>query len=55
MLVDLQGELIGVPTLAIINPQFKSPASGVGCAILSSRVEFIVPQLIQSGRVTDME
>ena len=52
-LVDLQGELIGVPTLAIINPQFNSPASGVGFAIPSSRVEFIVPQLIQSGRVTD--
>ena len=52
-LVDLQGELIGVPTLAIINPQFNSPANGVGFAIPSSRVEFIVPQLIQSGRVTD--
>ena len=51
--VDLQGELIGVPTLAIINPQFNSPASGVGFAIPSSRVEFIMPQLIQSGRVTD--
>ena len=52
-LVDLQGELIGVPTIAIINPQFNAPASGVGFAIPSSRVEFIVPQLIQSGRVTD--
>ncbi len=27
-LVDLQGELIGVPTLTIINPTFNSPASG---------------------------
>jgi S1-C subfamily serine protease len=52
-LVDLKGELVGVPTLTIINPQFESPASGIGFAIPSSRVEFIVPQLIQSGKVTD--
>lgn len=52
-LIDLQGELVGIPTLTIINPQFNSPASGVGFSIPSSRVEFIVPQLIQSGKVTD--
>ncbi len=52
-LVDLQGGLVGVPTLTIINPQFESPASGIGFSIPSSRVEFIVPQLIQSGKVTD--
>ena len=52
-LVDLQGELVGVPTLTIINPQFESPASGIGFSIPSSRVEFIVPQLIESGKVTD--
>jgi len=50
-LVDLQGELIGVPTLTIISPQFNAPASGVGFAIPSDRVKFIVPQLIDSGRV----
>ena len=52
-LIDLQGELVGIPTLTILNPQFNSPASGVGFSIPSSRVEFIVPQLIQSGKVTD--
>jgi S1-C subfamily serine protease len=52
-LVDLQDELVGVPTLTIVNPQFNAPASGVGFAIPSSRVEFIVPQLIQSGKVTN--
>jgi S1-C subfamily serine protease len=52
-LVDLQGELIGVPTLTIVNPTFNSPASGVGFAIPSNRVKFIVPQLIQDGRVTN--
>ena len=51
-LVDLQGELIGVPTLTIINPTFNSPASGVGFAVPSTRVKFIVPQLIATGRVT---
>jgi S1-C subfamily serine protease len=52
-LVDLKGELVGVPTLTIINPQFEAPASGIGFSIPSSRVDFIVPQLIQSGKVTD--
>jgi S1-C subfamily serine protease len=51
-LVDLQGELIGVPTLTIINPTFNSPASGVGFAIASNRVKLIVPQLIATGHVT---
>ena len=50
-LVDLKGELIGVPTLTIINPEFNAPASGVGYAIPSDRVKFIVPQLIESGKV----
>jgi S1-C subfamily serine protease len=50
-LVDLQGELIGVPTLTIISPTFRTPASGVGFAIPSNLVKFIVPQLIATGRV----
>jgi len=51
-LVDLQGNLVGIPTLAAIDPEFKTPANGVGFAIPSNRVSFIVPQLISSGRVT---
>src|SRR6266571_2533344 len=51
-LVDFQGELIGVPTLTIINPTFNSPASGVGFAVPSNRVKLIVPQLIATGHVT---
>jgi len=51
-LVDLQGELIGVPTLTILNPTFNSPASGIGFAVPSNRVKFIVPQLIATGHVT---
>ncbi len=52
-LVDLHGDLIGVPTLTIINPQFQAPASGIGFSIPSSCVEFIVPQHIQYGKVVN--
>lgn len=52
-LVDLQGDLVGIPTLTIVNPSSNTPASGVGFAIPANRAEFIVPQLIQSGRVTN--
>ena len=51
-LVDLQGHLIGVPTLTIVNPTFNAPASGVGFAVPSNRVKFIVPQLIATGHVS---
>ncbi len=53
-LVDLQGELVGIPTLTIVNPSFNTPASGVGFSIPTNRAEFIVPQLIQSGKVTNI-
>jgi len=51
-LVNLQGELVGIPTLSAIDPQFKTPANGVGFAIPSNRVSLIAPQLIQTGKVT---
>jgi S1-C subfamily serine protease len=51
-LVDLQGNLIGIPTLTAIDPEFNTPASGVGFAIPSNRVNFIVPQIIANGHVT---
>jgi putative serine protease PepD len=51
-LVDLQGNLIGVPTLAAIDPEFRTPANGVGFAIPANRVKFIAPQLIDQGKVT---
>lgn len=52
-LVDLQGDLVGIPTLTIVNPAFNTPASGLGFSIPANRAAFIVPQLIQSGKVTD--
>jgi S1-C subfamily serine protease len=51
-LVDLQGNVIGIPTLSAIDPQFKTPTNGVGFAIPSNRVQFIMPQLIETGKVT---
>jgi S1-C subfamily serine protease len=51
-LIDLQGNLIGIPTLTAIDPEFNAPASGVGFAIPSNRVNFIVPQIIANGKVT---
>ncbi|HEY4385530.1 MAG TPA: trypsin-like peptidase domain-containing protein, partial [Ktedonobacteraceae bacterium] len=51
-LVDLQGNLVGIPTLTAIDPEFNTPANGVGFAIPSNRVNYIVPQIIQSGKVS---
>lgn len=50
-LVDLSGNLIGIPTLVAVNSESNTPANGVGFAIPSNRVNFIVPQLIDNGRV----
>jgi S1-C subfamily serine protease len=51
-LVNLQGELVGIPTYSAIDPQFQAPANGVGFAIPSNRVRFIAPQLIENGKLT---
>jgi S1-C subfamily serine protease len=51
-LVDLQGEVIGIPTLTAIDPEFNAPANGVGFAIPSNRVKFIAPQIINTGTVS---
>jgi S1-C subfamily serine protease len=51
-LVDLQGNVIGIPTLGAIDPEFNQAANGVGFAIPSNQVDFIARQLIQDGKVT---
>lgn len=51
-LVDLQGNLVGIPTLTAIDPEFNTPANGVGFAIPINRAKFISTQLITSGKVT---
>jgi S1-C subfamily serine protease len=50
-LVDMQGNVIGIPTLAAIDPEFNTPANGVGFAIPSNRVSFIAGQIIATGKV----
>jgi S1-C subfamily serine protease len=48
-LVDLQGNVVGIPTLTAIDPEFNTPANGVGFAIPVNRVKTILPQFIQTG------
>nr|WP_276612018.1 trypsin-like peptidase domain-containing protein [Kineococcus vitellinus] len=52
-LVDLDGEVIGIPTLAAISPEQGGAAPGIGFAIPSNTAEDIAGQLIRDGRVTD--
>ena len=51
-LVDSTGAVIGVPTLAALDPELGgSAAPGIGFAISSNTVRSIAPQLIARGRV----
>lgn len=53
-LVDLNSQVIGIPTLAAIDPDLGgSAAPGIGFAIPASTVKTIADQIIQSGRVTN--
>ena len=44
-LVNLKGQLIGIPTLAAVEPSSGVAANGIGFAISSNRMETIVNQL----------
>lgn len=46
-LINLQGQLIGIPTLAAINPEFNTTANGLGFAIPSSVVQTVIQQIIK--------
>jgi putative serine protease PepD len=53
-LVDLNGNVIGIPTLAATDPQLGGgQAPGIGFAIPSNTVKDLAQQLIQSGHVTN--
>jgi S1-C subfamily serine protease len=52
-LVDLQGRLIGIPTLAAQDPQMGGAAQGIGFAIPVNRVIFIANQIVQTGKVAN--
>jgi S1-C subfamily serine protease len=53
-LIDLSGNLVGIPTLGALDPEYgNTPANGIGFAIPSNRAQTIANQIINSGKVTD--
>jgi S1-C subfamily serine protease len=53
-LVNLAGEVIGIPTLAALNPELGgAPAPGIGFAIPSNTVTDITTQIVRDGKVTN--
>jgi putative serine protease PepD len=52
-LVDLNGQVVGIPTLAATDPQLGGSAPGIGFAISSNRAKLIADQLIAAGKVTN--
>jgi putative serine protease PepD len=52
-LVDLSGQVVGIPSSAASDPQIGGAAVGIGFAIPSSIVNNIAPQLIKTGKVTN--
>ncbi|MER5362500.1 trypsin-like peptidase domain-containing protein [Streptomyces sp. NPDC002785] len=53
-LVNLNSEVIGIPTLGAVDPQMgDSAAPGIGFAIPVSMVKTVADQIIKSGKVTD--
>lgn len=52
-LVNLDGQVVGIPTLAALDPQEGGAAAGIGFAIPSNTVKLIASQLIATGHVTN--
>ena len=52
-LVDLNGQVVGIPTLEATDPQLGGAAGGIGFAISSNRAKTIADQLIATGKVTN--
>jgi S1-C subfamily serine protease len=51
-LVNLAGQVIGIPTLAAADPQMGGAVAGIGFAIPSDTVTSIAGQIIAAGKVT---
>jgi S1-C subfamily serine protease len=51
-LVNLPGQVIGIPTLTATDPEIGGTAPGIGFAIPASTVTAVARQLIASGHVT---
>jgi len=52
-LVDIVGNVIGIPTLAATDPQLGGAAAGIGFAIPSNTVKSIASQIIEHGHVVN--
>ncbi len=52
-LVDINGNVVGIPTLAAVDQQIGGAAAGIGFAIPSNDAVDFANQLIKDGRVTD--
>lgn len=51
-LVDMRGNLVGVPTLNAVDTEFNTPANGLGFAIPVNRIRYITQQIITDGHVS---
>lgn len=54
-LINLSGQLVGIPTLSATDSETGTSANGIGYAIPSDRVEYVATQLIQSGKLTSSD
>jgi S1-C subfamily serine protease len=52
-LADVQGRVIGIPTLAAVDAQLGGAAAGIGFAIPSNTVRDIAGQIIRNGKVVN--
>jgi S1-C subfamily serine protease len=52
-LVDIEGRVIGIPTLAATDPQLGGSAPGIGFALPSNLVKDIAGQIVTHGKVVD--
>lgn len=50
-LINLQGQLVGIPTLGAVNTESNTPANGLGFAIPSNTVKTAVQQILQNGNI----
>jgi putative serine protease PepD len=52
-LVDLSGQIVGIPTLTAVDQELGGAAPGIGFAISSNNARNIAGQMVQSGKVTN--
>jgi len=50
-LINLAGQVIGIPSLTAIDPEFNAPANGIGFAIPSNLVSYLAEQVVKRGKI----